>query len=85
MILDVETYYAPDFALAGQKGFALLQAQLDEAGVDRAVLFPMPDQLSTDNEGLRALVAQDPRLIAVASMNPNLGQAALDELRRALG
>lgn len=85
MIFDIETYYAPDFALAGLKGFALLQAQLDEAGVDRAVLFPMPDQLNTDNEGLRALVAQDPRFIAIASMNPNLGQAALDELRQALG
>ena len=84
MIFDVETYYAPGFALADQQGFALLQAQLDEAGIDRAVLFPMPDQLHTDNEGLRALLAQDSRFVAVASMNPHHGQAAQDELRRAL-
>ena len=85
MIVDVETYYAPDFALAGQRGFDLLLAQLDEAGVDHAVLFPMPDQVNTDNEGLRDLLAQDTRFVAVASMNPNLGAAALDEFRRALG
>ncbi|NLF78893.1 MAG: amidohydrolase [Chloroflexi bacterium] len=84
MIFDIETYYAPKSSLAGKQGFALLQAQLDEAGVDRAVLFPMPDQLNTDNEGLRELIAQDPRFIAAASMNPNLGQAGLEEFRIAM-
>ncbi|NLF78904.1 MAG: amidohydrolase [Chloroflexi bacterium] len=85
MIFDVETYYAPNFTLAGQKGFDLLVAQLDEAGVDHAVLFPMPDQLNTDNKGLIPLLARDSRFVGIASMNPNLGQAALDELREALG
>jgi predicted TIM-barrel fold metal-dependent hydrolase len=84
MIFDIETYYAPNFTLAGQRGFDLLLSQLEEAAIDRAVLFPMPDQLNTDNEGLRALLAQDSRFIAIASMNPHLGDAALKELRLAL-
>jgi hypothetical protein len=74
MIFDVETYYAPDFALAGQRGFDLLLAQLDEAGVDRAVLFPMPDQLNTDNKHARA-AGPDSRFVAVASES-HLGKAA---------
>lgn len=84
MIFDIETYYAPNFTLAGQQGFDLLQTQLDEAGIDHAVLFPLPNQLNTDNEGLRKLLVQDDRFIAVASMNPNLGDAGLEEFRRAL-
>ena len=84
MIFDIETYYAPNFELAGRSGIDLLRAQLDEAGIDRAVLFPMPKQLDTDNEGLRELLAEDDRFIASASMNPNLGIAALDEFRRAV-
>ena len=84
MIFDVETYFAPDFELADARGLELLQSQLDEAEVDHAVLFPLPKQLDTDNAGLRNIIAHDSRFIAVASMNPNLGEAALKEFRQAI-
>lgn len=84
MILDAETFFAPDYELAGQKGFALLQSQIEEAGIDFGLLFPMPRQVGTDNEGLRDLVAGDKRFVPVASVNPNLGESAESELRIAL-
>ncbi|MBE2269532.1 MAG: amidohydrolase [Anaerolinea sp.] len=84
MIIDVETYYNPGFALAGLKGIALLRQQLDEAGIDRAMLFPEPKPLATDNEGAYQVVQADSRFIGVASVNPHLGAEGCDLLRRSL-
>jgi predicted TIM-barrel fold metal-dependent hydrolase len=83
VILDVETYYAPDLELGGRRGLDLLKAQLDEAGIDRAVIFAMP-KVHTENRGLYELVAGDSRFIPCAGINPSLGDAAVAEFRQAL-
>lgn len=84
MIIDVETFYNPTFALAGVKGLTLLRQQLDEANVTTALLFPEPKPLATDNEGMYAQIKSDPRFVGIASINPHLGAEGAALLRRAL-
>jgi predicted TIM-barrel fold metal-dependent hydrolase len=84
MIIDVETFYNPGFTLAGEKGLALLGQQLDEAHVTRALIFPEPKPLATDNEGMYEQIKADPRFVGVASINPHLGAEGAELLRRSL-
>lgn len=84
MIIDVETFYNPSFALAGVKGMALLRQQLDEAGVQRALLFPEPKPLATDNEGMYEQIRNDSRFVGIASINPHSGAEGAALLRRSL-
>ena len=84
MIVDVEVFYDPSHQLGSAKGFDLLRKQIDEAGIDRAIVFPRVDSLHTDNEGLLPIVAEDPRFIPCASINPHFGEEGQALFRRAV-
>ncbi len=83
------------FALLGESLFGVsatrgeLLGVMDDAGIDRAVVCPARPpgyHLGPANDGLAADVALEPeRLIGFARVDPNLGDAAADEVRRALG
>lgn len=75
--LDFEVYLGP----GGDP--AELIALLDQAGIDRAVVMPRV-QLRPDNRGLVAAVRGYDRLIPCASVNPNFGEEAVQELRTAV-
>jgi uncharacterized protein len=68
---------------------ALLQA-MDRAGVERAVIAAVDRFLAVDNRRgndflLKAAAAHADRFIPACAANPWYGEAALEELRRALG
>ena len=67
-----------------------LLAQMDELGIDRAVLFPADRHIAVDNvEGndllLRAVESWPERFWGFATVNPWYGERAVSELRRAVG
>ena len=67
-----------------------LLAQMDEYGVDRAVICPVEEEIVVENRAgndriLAAVRAHPDRLVGFAVANPWFGQAAVEELRRAVG
>lgn len=67
-----------------------LLAQMDEVGVDRAVLVPADSFIAVDNRAGNDYVGQvvgrwPQRFWGFATVNPWYGRRAVDELRRAIG
>ena len=67
-----------------------LLEQMDEAGIERAIVNPVDHYLAVHNrEGndlIQAAVREHPdRLVGMATANPWFGAVAIDEVRRALG
>ena len=79
MILDCELYLL-DFPVVGRVYDILaLEALLDEAGIDRAVLMP-PVTIKPDNQWMVKQMQGNPRFIPCALLNPHYGDEALAEL-----
>lgn len=87
MIIDAHCHIGPDRdrPLSAEQ----LLRQMDEHGVNRAVICPMDRHIAVDNaEGngliLQAQLAHPDRLIGFATANPWYGERAVQSLRRAL-
>jgi hypothetical protein len=81
-IFDCEIYL--DIPLMGKVyGLAEIQALMDEAGIDKAVV--MPDvTLRPDNKALAEKVRGNPRFVPCALINPQFGKQAVEELELAV-
>jgi hypothetical protein len=79
MILDCELYLL-DFPVAGRiYDTSDLEALLDEAGIDRAVLMPAVT-IKPDNHGMVKKTQGNSRFIPCALLNPHFGEEAIVEL-----
>ena len=81
-IFDCEIYL--DFPMMGKVyGLMDIQAMMDEAGIEKAVV--MPDvTLKPDNYALAQKVKGNPRFLPCALINPNFGKQSIDELEVAV-
>lgn len=87
MIVDTFTIVG-DSLLGPSASAADLLAVMDEAGVDRAVVCPARPRgyhLGPANAALAETVEASDRLVGFARVDPNLGAAAADHAREALG
>jgi predicted TIM-barrel fold metal-dependent hydrolase len=79
MILDCELYLL-DFPVAGRiYDIPALEAMLDEAAVDQAVLMP-PVTVKPDNYWMIEQIQGNPRFIPCVLLNPHFGEDAVAEL-----
>src|SRR4030042_1870319 len=81
-IFDCEIYL--DFSMMGKiYGMADILAQMDDAGIDKAVV--MPDVvLRPDNKALADKVRGNDRFVPCALINPQFGKQAVEELEIAV-
>jgi predicted TIM-barrel fold metal-dependent hydrolase len=81
-IFDCEIYI--DFPMMGKVyGLAEIQALMDEAGIDKAVV--MPDvTYRPDNKALADKVRGNPRFVPCALINPHFGNQSVEELEIAV-
>jgi len=84
MIIDCELYLLDTPVIDRVYDVGALEALLDEAGIDRAVLMP-PVVVKPDNLWLIEQIGDNARFIPCALLNPHFGGEAIAELETGVG